>query len=514
MSRDRRRTSRYNQQFFRDWGGPGPMTFGVIAVLLVAVGLYLAFTKTIPFTSPGYEVKGTFGNAVNIAIKSPVRIAGVNVGKVTGKEGAGDNTVVTFSVDAEGRPIHEDASAQIRPRLFLEGNWFIDLDPGTPDSPEMEDGGSIPIARTSTSVQIGDVLRTLQIPERANLQKLLTGLGTGLNQKPTPEQDLTFEPSVQGLSGGEALNVAYQSGEEAARGTAIVSEATLGEGPNDLGNLLRGLSRVTGKVNERGDDVQGFVRNFEAFTGALAAESDNLGLTIQELGPTLQIARTSLTSLNEALPALRGFAVAITPGINELPRTIRVATPFTSQVKALLTKRELGGLAKITQRSTPASAKSINATLELLPQLRNVSLCIAENIVPTGDQVIEDGSLGNGQKASREFLYATVGTAGSNQNFDGNGPYIRLQAGGGPLSVQTDDPTGVKPGDLFPFSPLYGRIQTPTLGTTPASLGTTSDGTSILPPLVSDQLCHEQDVPDLNGPAADAGPPNPKVYTP
>lgn len=503
---DHHKTSRYNQQFFRDWSGPGPMTFGIIAVLLVALGLYLAFSKSIPFTSPGYEVKGTFANAVNIAIKSPVRIAGVNVGKVTGKEGSGNNTVVSFTVDPEGRPIHEDASAQIRPRLFLEGNWFVDLDPGTPGSPEIDDGGTIPISRTSTSVQIGDVLRTLQIPQRANLQKLLIGLGTALNQKPTAEQDLTFEPSVQGLSGGEALNVSYRSGETAARGTAIVSAATLGESPNDLGNLLRGLSRVTGKVNERGDDLQGFVINFEAFTGALAAESENLSATIHELGPTLQIARTSLTSLNNALPALRGLAIAITPGINELPRTIRVATPFTNQLKALLTKRELGGLAEITKRSTPASAKAINATLKLLPQLRNLSLCVAENIVPTGDQVIEDGSLGNGQPSSREFLYATVNSAGSNQNFDGNGPYIRLQAGGGPLRVQTDDPSGVVPGSLFPFSPLYGAIQTPTLGTTPKESG--------LPPLVSDQLCHNQDVPDLNGPSAQPGPPNPVVYTP
>ncbi|MBK5232459.1 MAG: MCE family protein [Thermoleophilia bacterium] len=499
----KRKVSRYNQQFFRDWGGAGPMTFGVIAVLLVALGMYLAFTKSIPFTSPGYEVKATFGNAVNIAIKSPVRIAGVNVGKVTKKEGAGNNTVVSFTVDPEGRPIHEDASAQIRPRLFLEGNWFIDLDPGTPGSPEIDEDGTIPIARTSTSVQIGDVLRTLQIPERANIQKLLVGLGTGLNKKPTAEQDLTFEPSVQGLSGGEALNVAYQSGEEAARGTAVVAEATLGEGPNDLGNLLRGLSRVTAKVNQRGDDLQGFIRNFEVFTGALAAESNNLGLTIQELGPTLQTARVSLASLNAALPALRGFAIAITPGFNEIPRTIRVATPFTNQVKALLTKRELGGLAKIAKRSTPASAKSINATLLLLPQLRNVALCVAENIVPTGDQVIQDGSLGNGQAASREFLYSTVGAAGATQSFDANGPLTRFQVGGGPVSVKMNDP--LYPGNSN-FETLYGRTETPPLGTTPSDNGQ--------PPLVGNQLCHNQDVPDLNGENAQPGAPSPATYTP
>ncbi len=495
-------SSRYNQQFFRDWKGPGPLFFGLVMIAVVLVGLWLAFTKTIPFTSPGYEVKATFSNAVNIAVGSPVRIAGINVGKVTSLEAKGNNSVVTFTVDEQGRPIRENASAQIRPRLFLEGNWFIDLDPGTPESEELPEDGQIPLARTSTSVQVGDVLRTLQIPERANLQTLLKGLGEGLNGEPTEADDRTFEPDVQGLTGGESLNLAYRNGEVAARGTAIVNAAYLGKEPNDLGNLLRGLSRLTGTINERQEDVQGFVRNFETFTGALAAESTNLSATIRELGPTLQTARVSLTNLNASLPALRGFAVAIRPGINEVPRTIRVVSPFTTQLKALLTNRELGGLAKIAIRSTPASAKSINATLGLLPQIKDIGLCVADNIIPTGDQVIEDGAHGNGQKASREILYSMVGVAGSTAGFDGNGPFVRFQVGGGPMSVKMDDPADSDPA----FSPLYGRVSTPPLGTTPLESGT--------PPLVGTQPCHTQDVPDLNGPAAGPGAPSPTVYSP
>jgi phospholipid/cholesterol/gamma-HCH transport system substrate-binding protein len=498
---DHRKSSRYKQQFFRDWSGPGPLFFGVVALILLMIGFYLAFTKSIPFTSNGYEVKATFSNAVNIADKSPVRIAGINVGKVVGKEGSGQNTAVTFTVDDEGQPIHNDAAAQIRPRLFLEGNWFVDLDPGTPESGLLEDGGSIPVSRTSTSVQIGDVLRTLQIPERGNLQKLLIGLGTGFNSEPTAEEDLTFEPSVQGLTGGEALNLAFRNGERAARGTAIVNEAYLGEGPNDLGNLLRGLSRVTRTLNERQGDVQGFVRNFEVFTGALAAESTNLSTTVRELAPTLQIAKVSLANLNASLPALRGFSLAITPGINEIPRTIRLVSPFTDQLKPLLTNSELGGLAKISKRNAPSSAKSINETLKILPQIQNLSLCVAQNIVPTGEQVIQDGALGNGQSASREALYAAVSLAGSANNFDGNGPFIRIQAGGGARSVKMDDP-----GETGIFTPLYGRTPTPTLGTTPVESGT--------PPLVGSELCHTQDVPDLNGPAVGPGAPSPVVYTP
>ncbi len=500
MSSGHRKPSRYNQQFIRQWGGPGPLFFGLLAVILVAIGMWLAFTKSIPFTSPGYEVQATFRNAVNIAIKSPVRISGVNVGKVTEMEQKGDNTVVTFTVDDEGRPIREDASAQIRPRLFFEGNWFIDLDPGTPDSKEMPDNGMIPVGNTATSVQVGDLLRTLQTPERANIQRLLESLGTGLNSEPTAEQDLTFEPFVQGLSGGEALNLAYREGEVAARGTAIVSAATLGTEENDLGNLLRGLARVTGAVNERGDDIQGFVTNFATFTGALAAESENLGLTIQKLGPTLVVARRALTSLNASLPALRGFAIASRPGLNELPRTIRVTRPFLRQLQRLLTQRELGGLARILQRSTPAAAKSAVATLNLLPQLRNFGLCIADTVGPTGDQVIDDGAFSNGQPASRELFYAAVSTTGSSNGLDGNGSFARIQGGGGPVTVKTDNPENPGPQS----GTLYGRLQSAPLGTTPLAPGT--------PPIVSDQLCSEQELPDLNGPMSGPGAPSPVAY--
>jgi len=497
---DHRKPSRYNQQFFRQWGGPGPLFFGLIAVILVVIGLWLAFTKTIPFTSPGYEVQATFRNAVNIAIKSPVRIAGVNVGKVTDMEQKGDNTVVTFTVDDEGRPIHEDASAQIRPRLFLEGNWFIDLDPGTPESKEMPDDGMIPVSNTATSVQVGDLLRTLQTPERANIQRLLASLGTGLNQEPGPAEDLTFEPFMHGLSGGEALNLAYRRGEDAAKGTAIVNAAYLGEKPNDLGNLLRGLTRVTGAVNERGDDLQGLVENFTVFTGALAAESENLSLTINKLGPTLEVARRSLASLNASLPALRGFAVASTPSLNELPRTIRLTRPFLRQGQQLLTNRELGGLAKIIESSTPSAAKSAAATLKLLPQLRNFGLCLADTVIPTGDQVIEDGANGNGQPAHREFFYASVGAAGSSGMLDGNGSYARIQGGGGPVTVKAED--NVEPNPQA--NVIYGRLQSAPLGTSPLAPGT--------PPIVTNERCADQEVPELNGPMAGPGNPSPVAY--
>ena len=127
---------------------PSNALIAVIFILVFTIGPYLAFTGHVPFTSYGYKVKATFANSANIAINSPVRIAGVEVGKVIETERDGDATTVTFTVDGSGRPIHDDAFAAIRPRIFLEGNFFIELDPGSPSAPELASGGTIPVSRT------------------------------------------------------------------------------------------------------------------------------------------------------------------------------------------------------------------------------------------------------------------------------------------------------------------------------------------------------------------------------
>ena len=61
-----------------------------------------------------------------------MRIAGVQVGKVKAikpKEGT-DQALVVMEINKNGLPLHEDATAKIRPRIFLEGNFFVDLTAG------------------------------------------------------------------------------------------------------------------------------------------------------------------------------------------------------------------------------------------------------------------------------------------------------------------------------------------------------------------------------------------------
>src|SRR3954465_14581892 len=140
----------------------------------------LGFTKSIPF-KPHYEIKAAFTSSNNIRPGSPVRIAGVEVGKVAKGERAtagGEGTILTLRINKEGRPIHTDATAKIRPRIFLEGNFFVDLTAGSPTKPELDDGDEIPITQTSTPVQFDEVLKALKAPTRQAAQETLGELAT------------------------------------------------------------------------------------------------------------------------------------------------------------------------------------------------------------------------------------------------------------------------------------------------------------------------------------------------
>jgi phospholipid/cholesterol/gamma-HCH transport system substrate-binding protein len=105
---------------------------GVLVLSIVGVVVYLAFGGPLPF-SHRYTLDAVVQSANELHGGSPVRIAGVNVGKVTKvKPGPGTTAIVEMAIDGEGRPIHRDATLKIRPRLFLEGNFYVDLRPGSP----------------------------------------------------------------------------------------------------------------------------------------------------------------------------------------------------------------------------------------------------------------------------------------------------------------------------------------------------------------------------------------------
>ena len=486
MSRLPERDTRVGATDSRFRWRPSNAMIALIFILVFTLGPYLAFTKHVPFTGYGYTLDATFSNGVNISANSPVRIAGVDVGKVISTSRDGNNTRVTFTVDGKGRPIHDDAFAEIRPRIFLEGNFFIDLKPGSPSAPELDSGGTIPVSHTSTAIQLDQIFTALQSPVRADLSRLLESFGTALTHKPTAAEDADQTAEVKGKSGAEGLNGAFKYGGDAGRYSAQVTNALRGTTPGDLSRLVASAGSAFGALARREADLQGLIVNFDTFTGALASQSQNLATTVQRLAPTLQIGRRSLVNLNRTLPPLRAWAIEFRPAVAELPALISAAEPWLAQARPLLSGREAGGVARLLEESSPPLSGAAQAgKASTIPQINRISLCQSKVFVPTGNQTIHDG-FETGPNY-REFFYYLADFAGSQQNFDGNGAYLRVQGGGGETLTKIENPGG----NLTTDKQAYAHLTEAPLGLQPRLGGR--------PPKKPEVRCATQPAPDVNG---------------
>ncbi len=460
---------------------------GLVMAIVIAIGSYLAYTKELPWSS-GFEVQATFATGQNVRATTPVRIAGVNVGEVTAVESTakseddGASALITMQLNEDALPLREDSLFKIRPRLFLEGNYFIDVQSGSPSSPAVGDGHSFPVNQTSNTVGLDQVLTTLQTDVRADLQTLLDQFGNALIR----------------YKGAEGFRELYRTSPVANRYNAVVSEALLGTEEGDLSGTLRGLSRILRGLSRNEETLKSFVTNFRVFSGSFAAQDQALSLAIERLPGVLEQADPVLTNLNASFPGLRAFSREALPGVRSSPEALRVATPFIRQIRLLVSRAELRGLVARLRPTVPRLAQLANRNRAFLSQTRALSSCFNEVVVPWSNSTVNPVDPLNVYphdptgRTFEESAYGLNGSAGESRSGDANGQTLRVMAGSGANIVRTPGPEGLSDTviGLTPF-PLEGAM--PRLGD--------SAKTKYRP----NEPCEEQDPPNLS--AGTAPPP-------
>ena len=290
-----------------------PVRFAIVMLLVILVAVYFGFTKRIPFKH-GYQLHAVFASAINIHSKSPVRIAGVDVGSVSSIKREGSTGVVTMEIQSKGLPIHSDATLKIRPRIFLEGNWFIELQPGSPAARTLSSGSTIPITQTADPVQLDQVLDALNTDTRKNLQDFLIYYGEALTRKPEAPEDAEQLPEVRGLNAAQALNKTYDYAPDALRGGAIINQAITGTEQHDFSKLIAGIGKVTSALNVHEQELGELIVNFNTFFAAFAAQSTALHATVAELPTTLGKINRGLTALDASFPPTQRIRERDHPG--------------------------------------------------------------------------------------------------------------------------------------------------------------------------------------------------------
>jgi phospholipid/cholesterol/gamma-HCH transport system substrate-binding protein len=471
-------------------GKASPVRFGAVFLVILAIVVYFGFTKHIPFKH-GFRLKAEFASVLNVRPKSPVRIAGVDVGVVKSIKRDGPVGDVTMEIKNNGLPIHTDATLKIRPRIFLEGNFFVEVQPGSPSAPTVSSGYTIPITQTADPVQLDQVLDALNTDTRTNLQEFLVEFGKAFTQKPTAAENAIQDPEVRGLDGAQAFNKAYRNAPSSLKGTALVQQAFAGSSQDDLAKLVASVAKLTSALDVHENELGEWVDNFNTFLSEFAQQSANLGKTVAVLPGAVSSLHRSFVSLDAAFPSIRSFSKALIPGIKLQPTTFAAAFPWIEQVKASLSPTELGGVAEGLRGGALWTAKLVGSQIPFQKQTTEFSQCLTNAIYPAGNTKIQDGTNTSGVENYKEFWYALTGLAGSGQNFDGNGVTPSFLVGAGGDTFRTTPVSEV--GSVKKGLQLVARTPNPPLGTRPAFPAEEPPYKPLVP-------CSTQAVPNFNGP--------------
>jgi hypothetical protein len=365
---------------------------------------------------------------------------------------------VTMTITPQGLPIHKDATFAIRPRIFLEGNFFVDVSPGTPEAPVAPSGYTFPIQQGTEPVQFDQVLTSLQSGTRANLQTLLQQFGRAVKQ------------------GGPSYNASIKYWLPAYEYSAVVAHDALGIQPHDLSNWIAEQGEVSGAIDTHPQNLQNLITDFNTTAHAFAVQNVALQQAVKALPQTLAAAIPAFHALNAAFCSgrqvpncapgpLPRLAKALIPGVKSTGPMIDASLPFITQLRYLVSPSELRGLTADLAKTIPPLSDLTRESTPLMAQgVRPAASCAANVIYPWSQLTLNDPhfNASNGFPPRPVYVEAVdflPGLAGESRDFDANGPYIRILGTGGTLTYS------LQPG-LFgqALAPLQGEQPQPPPG--------------------------------------------------
>lgn len=289
----------------------------IALTLLLVVALFITYVIVqnqrlrIPILEEKpFELKAEFetAQAVVPGQGQTIRVAGVQVGDVADVSLEDGVAIVTFGMDRDYLPIYKDATILLRPQTGLK-DMFFEMDPGTEEAGEVDEGGTVTLANTAPDVNLDELLDALDADTQAYLRLLLVGAGQGLDGR--------------GKDLGKVLG--------------------------SLGPLTRDLDRINSKVAERKDNLRRLITNFNILTKevgmsertitSLVENSDVAIGALAEQDPSiqraLQLLPSTLEQSTETLNNVAAFADELGPAFGSLRPFARNLDELNASTKKL-----------------------------------------------------------------------------------------------------------------------------------------------------------------------------------
>lgn len=220
-----------------------------------------------------YRVVAHFGDVLDLVPQAGVKVHDVAVGRVEKIELAKDNTtaVVTMLVNGDVH-LPANAAAELRQSSLL-GEKFVEL--RAPDGPAgtLKDGAVIPIDRTNRNPEIEEVLGALSL--------LLNG--GGINQLSTIVDE---------------VNAALDGNEPELRAT------------------LSNIDTVVKVLDSEKNNITKAIDALGRLSGRLAAQTDDIKVALDRLGPGLAVVNEQRDALVTMLGALENLSTVAVDTVN------------------------------------------------------------------------------------------------------------------------------------------------------------------------------------------------------
>ncbi|HEX8204518.1 MAG TPA: MlaD family protein [Solirubrobacteraceae bacterium] len=294
----------------------------IIVLLLIALGVasYILSQQrfNLPAWVPGlgqdfYTMNAEFQTAKSVTPGQgqTVTIAGVNIGEISKVELKDGRALVEMKLEQKyGKRVRKDATLLLRPKTGLE-DMVIEMAPGTGEAEKAPEGWTIPVENTLPTVNLEDILASLDRDTRDYLRLLVNGGGKGLkgNGDDLAATFKRFEPGA----------------EYARRMTAKLIERR-----GNIRRSIHNLRLLLEAVGDKDDQLAQLIDSSNTVFRSFAAQDANIRDALQQLPPTLRVTNTGLRKAER-------LANVLGPALEDLRPTARTLGPTLRRVRPFLT---------------------------------------------------------------------------------------------------------------------------------------------------------------------------------
>src|SRR4051812_9159902 len=295
----------------------------------------------------GYEVRAIFDNVASAVKGEDVKVAGAKVGVIQGMDvTAGKKAAVVLRIE-DGRftPFRANAHCTVRPQSLI-GEKFVECDPGSSPSPALRridrgDGEGqhlLPLAQTSSPVDLDLVNNVMRLPYRERFAILLNEFGTGL--------------AGRGADLNEVIHRANPALRQTDRVLKILASQNrvLGRLASDSDTVLQPLARGKRRVSdfivqanttaqataERRVALRASIRRLPGFLRQLRPLMADLGSFSDQATPVVHDLRIAAPDISRLIRQLGPFSTAARPAIRSLGKATVKGRPALLRARPLV----------------------------------------------------------------------------------------------------------------------------------------------------------------------------------